>query len=40
MRKKHMQRPTKEEVRSLPMYEGLNLINIHIIENEQDATDA
>ncbi len=35
-----MHRPTKEEIRSLPVYEGLDLINIHIVENEQDAADA
>ncbi len=35
-----MQRPTKEEIRAFPLYVGLNLIDIHLIENEQDATDA
>ena len=33
-----MKRPTKEQIRALPLYEGLDLINIHIVENEQDAT--
>jgi len=32
-----MQRPTKEQIRELPLYTGLTLDNIKIIENEQDA---
>jgi ribonuclease D len=35
-----MHRPTKAEIRVLPIYEGLDLIDIHIVENEQDAADA
>lgn len=35
-----MHRPTKEEIRALPIYDGLALIDIHLIENEQDAADA
>jgi ribonuclease D len=34
-----MQRPTKEQIRELPMYVGLDLLDIKIIENEQDAAE-
>lgn len=34
-----MQRPTKEQIRDLPMYAGLDLLDIKIIENEQDAAE-
>jgi ribonuclease D len=37
---KNMQRPTKEQIRDLPMYVGLDLLDIRIIENEQDAAEA
>ena len=32
-----MERPTKEQIRALPMYMGLGLLDIKIIENETDA---
>lgn len=32
-----MERPTKEQIRALPMYLGLGLLDIKIIENETDA---
>ena len=35
-----MQRPTKEQIRELPLYVGLDLVNIEIIENECDAAKA
>jgi ribonuclease D len=35
-----MQRPSKEQIRLLPLYMGLDLDNINIIENEQDAQQA
>ncbi|GAA0245830.1 3'-5' exonuclease [Marinomonas primoryensis] len=35
-----MERPTKEQILELPLYVGLDLSEIKIIENEQDATDA
>ncbi|MBU2883043.1 3'-5' exonuclease domain-containing protein 2 [Psychrosphaera sp. B3R10] len=35
-----MKRPTKEQIRALPMYSGLNLQDITIVENEQDAKQA
>lgn len=35
-----MQRPSKEQIRELPLYVGLALSNIHLIENEQDARQA
>jgi len=35
-----MQRPTKEEIRALPMYQGLALADIEIIDNELAATEA
>ncbi|MBU2970783.1 3'-5' exonuclease domain-containing protein 2 [Pseudoalteromonas sp. C2R02] len=35
-----MQRPTKEQIRELPLYSGISLVNIKIIENEQDAVEA
>lgn len=34
-----MERPTKEQIRELPMYVGLDLLDIKIIENEQDAAE-
>ena len=33
----NMERPTKEQIRTLPMYMGLGLLDIKIIENETDA---
>jgi ribonuclease D len=35
-----MERPTKEQIRELPLYVGLDLVNIQIIETEQDAVNA
>ena len=35
-----MQRPSKEEIRLLPPYEGLSLENISLVETEQDAQQA
>ena len=35
-----MKRPTKDQIRELPLYIGLDLLDIQIIENEQDAEDA
>lgn len=35
-----MQRPTKEQISNCPLYEGLALSDIYIIENEQDAQQA
>ncbi|MFT6896657.1 MAG: ribonuclease D [Paraglaciecola sp.] len=35
-----MERPTKEQIRALPLYEGLALVSIKIVENEQDAANA
>ncbi|PKG37848.1 3'-5' exonuclease [Psychromonas sp. Urea-02u-13] len=35
-----MQRPSKEQIRLLPLYVGLGLSEIHIVENEQDAQQA
>jgi ribonuclease D len=35
-----MQRPSKEQIRLLPLYVGLGLGDIHIVENEQDAQQA
>ena len=35
-----MQRPTKEQIRELPLYVGLGLVDIQIIENELEATEA
>jgi ribonuclease D len=35
--KQSMQRPTKEQIRELPLYVGLDFYNIEIIENERDA---
>lgn len=32
-----MQRPTKEEIRAFPLYAGLGLADIHVVESEQDA---
>lgn len=36
----HMERPTKEQIRELPLYVGLDLSDIKIIENELDAENA
>jgi ribonuclease D len=35
-----MERPTKEQIRELPLYSGLSLVDIKIIENESDAAKA
>lgn len=35
-----MQRPTKEQIRELPLYAGLTLRDINIVENEQQAAQA
>jgi ribonuclease D len=35
-----MQRPTKDQIRELPLYVGLDILDIKIIENERDAEDA
>jgi len=35
-----MERPTKEQIRELPLYSGLSLVDIEIIENELDAAKA
>ena len=35
-----MERPTKDQIRALPLYVGLSLLEIKIIENEVDAADA
>lgn len=35
-----MERPTKEQIRELPLYVGLELDKIKIVENEQDAAKA
>ena len=35
-----MERPTKEQIRELPLYSGLRLVDIEIIENEFDAAEA
>lgn len=35
-----MKRPTKEQIRELPLYVGLELVNIKIVENERDAVQA
>ncbi|EPJ43403.1 MAG: 3'-5' exonuclease [Osedax symbiont Rs2] len=32
-----MQRPTKQQIRELPLYLGLDLVNIMLVENERDA---
>lgn len=32
-----MQRPTKEQIRGLPLYEGLSFSHIHLVEDERDA---
>lgn len=32
-----MERPTKEQIIELPLYTGLDLMHIHLVENEQDA---
>jgi ribonuclease D len=36
----NMERPTKEQIRELPLYIGLGLQDIQIVENEEDAVDA
>ncbi|MEH6450623.1 MAG: 3'-5' exonuclease [Oleispira sp.] len=35
-----MERPTKDQIRELPLYIGLDLLDIQIVENEEDAVDA
>jgi len=35
-----MERPTKEQIRELPVYVGLGLVDINIIESEVDAVNA
>lgn len=35
-----MQRPTKDQIRELPLYIGLDILDIQIVENEEDAADA
>jgi ribonuclease D len=35
-----MERPSKEEIRAFPLYSGLDLINIKLVENEIDAAEA
>lgn len=35
-----MKRPTKEQIRELPLYVGLDFVNIEIVENELDASRA
>ncbi|MBL4799116.1 MAG: 3'-5' exonuclease domain-containing protein 2 [Oleispira sp.] len=35
-----MKRPTKDQIRELPLYIGLDLLDIQIVENEEDAADA
>jgi ribonuclease D len=35
-----MERPTKEQIRELPLYVGLELDKIKIVENEQDSVQA
>jgi ribonuclease D len=35
-----MKRPTKEQIRELPLYSGLSLVDIEIVENELDAEKA
>jgi len=35
-----MQRPTKDQIRELPLYVGLDLLDIQVVENENDAADA
>ncbi|MCB5160779.1 3'-5' exonuclease [Marinomonas algarum] len=35
-----MQRPTKEQITELPLYEGLNLTDIHLVETDSDAAHA
>ncbi|MGK0249734.1 MAG: ribonuclease D [Oleispira sp.] len=38
--KNNMERPTKDQIRELPLYVGLCLLDIKIIENERDAEQA
>lgn len=35
-----MERPTKEQIRELPLYSGLSLTDITVVENELDAQNA
>jgi hypothetical protein len=35
-----MVRPIKEQIRELPVYIGLSLVDIHIIDNEVDIANA
>ena len=40
LNRQNMERPTREQIRELPLYVGLDLANIQIIENELDAAKA
>lgn len=40
LKRYNMERPTKEQIRALPLYVGLGLVDIKIIENELDAANA
>lgn len=40
MQQPRLQRPSKDQIRELPLYAGLGLKQIDIIETEQDASDA
>jgi ribonuclease D len=40
LERQHLERPTKEQIRELPSYVGLSLIDIEIVENEIDAARA
>ncbi|MFQ3221326.1 MAG: ribonuclease D [Paraglaciecola sp.] len=35
-----MKRPTKEQITKLPLYQGLTLVHINIVQNERDAANA
>jgi len=35
-----MERPTKEQIRELPLYVGLGLVDIDIVETELEAAEA
>ena len=35
-----MKRPTKDQIRELPLYVGLGLADIQVVENEHDASEA
>ena len=35
-----MHRPSKEEIRAYPLYTGLDLTDIKLVENEADANEA